>query len=123
VLHARRSKQGRRGFHGERFVAQNSQPLALAKEHRFPTWCRWTGVDAPGAQGLVLHSWFGASALASARSWSAGVDAMTGDRAAELGVRNNIKEGGTPRYDVLAEYAGYAANGKLVLLPDSSVTN
>ena len=32
--------------------------------------------------------------------------------AAELGVRSNIKEGGTPRYDVLAEYAEYAANGK-----------
>jgi NADPH:quinone reductase-like Zn-dependent oxidoreductase len=72
--------------------------------------------------------------------------------AAELGVRSNIKEGGTPRYEVLAEYAGYAANGKfaipvaktfpladwratlkisqagrargkLVLLPDSRVTN
>ncbi len=72
--------------------------------------------------------------------------------AAELGVRSNIKEGGIPRYDVLAEYAGYAAGGrfaipvartfpladwrtaleisqtghargKLVLLPDSRVTN
>ncbi len=32
--------------------------------------------------------------------------------AAELGVRANLTEGGTPRYDALAEYAGYAANGK-----------
>ena len=31
--------------------------------------------------------------------------------AAELGVRSNLTEGGTPRYDVLAEYAGYAADG------------
>ena len=72
--------------------------------------------------------------------------------AAELGVRSNIKEGGTPRYDVLARarrvrrqrqvrypgaktfpladwraalkisQAGHA-RGELVLLPDSRVTN
>ena len=36
--------------------------------------------------------------------------------AVELGVRSNI-DGGcrTPRYDVLAEYAGYAANGKFAI--------
>lgn len=31
--------------------------------------------------------------------------------AAELGARSNLTAGGTPRYDVLAEYAGYAADG------------
>jgi NADPH:quinone reductase-like Zn-dependent oxidoreductase len=35
--------------------------------------------------------------------------------AAELGVRSNLGEGGTPRYDVLAEFAGYAANGKFTI--------
>jgi NADPH:quinone reductase-like Zn-dependent oxidoreductase len=32
--------------------------------------------------------------------------------AAELGVRSNLGEGGTPRYDVLAEFA---ANGKFTI--------
>lgn len=31
--------------------------------------------------------------------------------AAELGARSNLTAGATPRYDVLAEYAGYAAEG------------
>jgi NADPH:quinone reductase-like Zn-dependent oxidoreductase len=35
--------------------------------------------------------------------------------AAALGVRSNLDEGGTPRYDVLAEYAGYAANGRFTI--------
>jgi NADPH:quinone reductase-like Zn-dependent oxidoreductase len=35
--------------------------------------------------------------------------------AAELGVRSKLGEGGTPRYDVLAEFAGYAANGKFTI--------
>jgi len=35
--------------------------------------------------------------------------------AAELGVRSNLDEDGTPRYDVLAEYAEYAANGKFTI--------
>jgi NADPH:quinone reductase-like Zn-dependent oxidoreductase len=35
--------------------------------------------------------------------------------AAELGVRTNLTEGGAPRYDALAEYAGYAANGKFTI--------
>src|ERR1022692_2399481 len=35
--------------------------------------------------------------------------------AAELGVRSNLGEGGTPRYDVLAEFAGYAPNGKFTI--------
>jgi NADPH:quinone reductase-like Zn-dependent oxidoreductase len=35
--------------------------------------------------------------------------------AAELGVRSNLTEGGTPRYDALAEYAGYAADGKFTI--------
>jgi NADPH:quinone reductase-like Zn-dependent oxidoreductase len=35
--------------------------------------------------------------------------------AAELGVRSNLSEGGTPRYDVLAEFAEYAASGKFTI--------
>jgi NADPH:quinone reductase-like Zn-dependent oxidoreductase len=35
--------------------------------------------------------------------------------AAELGVRTNLTEGGGPRYEALAEYAGYAANGKFTI--------
>jgi NADPH:quinone reductase-like Zn-dependent oxidoreductase len=35
--------------------------------------------------------------------------------AAGLGVRSNLDEGGTPRYDILAEYAEYAANGKFAI--------
>jgi NADPH:quinone reductase-like Zn-dependent oxidoreductase len=35
--------------------------------------------------------------------------------AAALGVRSNLDESGTPRYDVLAEYAEYAANGRFTI--------
>ena len=35
--------------------------------------------------------------------------------AAELGVRTNLTEGGAPRYDALAEFAGYAATGKFAI--------
>lgn len=61
MLHARRSKQGRRGFHGERFVAQESQPLALAEEHRFfhlvpVDRCRCTGCDSDVTRGQRARS-------------------------------------------------------------------